>query len=68
MAKVRIKNRKTGVVSEMTYDQWEKTKKNPLFDGVFFIVENIETPPEVNELKEKQAEKHSEKTKKQTEK
>lgn len=69
MAKIKVKNRKTGVESEMTNDEWEKTKKNPLFEGVFVVVQKTETPPEVEALKAKaQAEKTSDKTKNQTEK
>ena len=44
MAKIKVKNRKTGVESEMTNDEWEKTKKNPLFEGVFVVVQKTETP------------------------
>lgn len=46
MKKVIVKNRKTGVKSEMTSEQWESTKKNPLFESKFILV-SIDTPPEL---------------------
>ena len=54
MSKVKVKNRKTGVESLMTTEQWEKTKNNPLFEGTFVEVKS-EVPPEVLKLQDKKA-------------
>ena len=54
MSKIKVKNRKTGVESSMTLEQWKKTKNNPLFEGVFVEVKS-EVPPEVLKLQEKKA-------------
>ena len=54
MSKVKVKNRKTGVESSMTTEQWEKTKSNPLFEGIFVEVKS-EVLPEVLKLQEKKA-------------
>ena len=51
MSKVKVKNRKTGVESLMTTEQWEKTKNNPLFEGTFVEVKS-EVPPEVLKIQE----------------
>lgn len=62
MSKIKVKNRKTGVESSMTLEQWEKTKNNPLFEGTFVEVK-LEVPPEVLNLQDKKAK--SEKAEKQ---
>ena len=62
MSKIKVKNRKTGVESLMTTEQWEKTKSNPLFEGTFVEVKS-EVPPEVLKLQDKKAK--SEKAEKQ---
>ena len=54
MSKVKVKNRKTGVESLMTTEQWEKTKNNPLFEGTFVEVKS-EVPPEVLKFQDKKA-------------
>ena len=54
MSKIKVKNRKTGVESSMTTEQWEKTKNNPLFEGTFVEVKS-EVPPEVLKLQDKKA-------------
>ena len=54
MSKIKVKNRKTGVESSMTTEQWEKTKNNPLFEGTFVEVK-LEVPPEVLNLQDKKA-------------
>ena len=54
MSKIKVKNRKTGVESSMTLEQWEKTKNNPLFEGTFVEVK-LEVPPEVLNLQDKKA-------------
>ena len=54
MSKVKVKNRKTGVESLMTTEQWEKTKKNPLFEGTFVEVKS-EVLPEVLKIQEARA-------------
>lgn len=54
MSKIKVKNRKTGVESSMTLEQWEKTKNNPLFEGIFVEVKS-EVPPEVLKLQDKKA-------------
>lgn len=54
MSKIKVKNRKTGVESSMTTEQWEKTKNNPLFEGTFVEVKT-EVTPEVLKLQEKKA-------------
>ena len=51
MSKIKVKNRKTGVESLMTTEQWEKTKNNPLFEGTFVEVKS-EVPPEVLKIQE----------------
>lgn len=48
-----IKNRKTEVESKVTEKEWEKIKKDPLWNGVF--VEVISEPKEVQKLKSKTA-------------
>ena len=62
MSKIKVKNRKTGVESSMTTEQWERTKNNPLFEGTFVEVKS-EVPPEVLNLQDKKAK--SEKAEKQ---
>ena len=62
MSKIKVKNRKTGVESSMTLEQWERTKNNPLFEGTFVEVKS-EVPPEVLNLQDKKAK--SEKAEKQ---
>ena len=52
MSKIKVKNRKTGVESSMTLEQWEKTKNNPLFEGTFVELKS-EVPPEVLKLQDK---------------
>ena len=54
MSKIKVKNRKTGVESSMTTEQWERTKSNPLFEGVFVEVKS-EVLPEVLKLQDKKA-------------
>ena len=54
MSKIKVKNRKTGVESSMTPEQWEKTKSNPLFEGKFVEVKS-EIPPEVLKIQEAKA-------------
>ena len=54
MSKIKVKNRKTGVESSMTTEQWEKTKNNPLFEGTFVEVKS-EVPPEVLKIQEAKA-------------
>ena len=54
MSKIKVKNRKTGVESSMTTEQWERTKNNPLFEGTFVEVKS-EVPPEVLKLQDKKA-------------
>ena len=54
MSKIKVKNRKTGVESLMTPEQWETTKNNPLFEGTFVEVKS-EVPPEVLKLQDKKA-------------
>ena len=54
MSKIKVKNRKTGVESFMTTEQWEKTKKNPLFEGTFVEVKS-EVSPEVLKIQEAKA-------------
>ena len=54
MSKIKVKNRKTGVESSMTTEQWERTKNNPLFEGTFVEVKS-EVPPEVLKLQDKNA-------------
>ena len=54
MSKIKVKNRKTGVESSMTTEQWERTKNNPLFEGTFVEVKS-EVPPEVLNLQDKKA-------------
>ena len=54
MSKIKVKNRKTGVESLMTTEQWERTKNNPLFEGTFVEVKS-EVPPEVLNLQDKKA-------------
>ena len=54
MSKIKVKNRKTGVESSMTPEQWERTKNNPLFEGTFVEVKS-EVPPEVLKLQDKKA-------------
>ena len=54
MSKIKVKNRKTGVESSMTLEQWEKTKNNPLFEGTFVELKS-EVPPEVLNLQDKKA-------------
>ena len=54
MSKIKVKNRKTGVESSMTTEQWEKTKNNPLFEGTFVEVKS-EVLPEVLKLQDKKA-------------
>ena len=54
MSKIKVKNRKTGVESLMTTEQWERTKNNPLFEGTFVEVKS-EVPPEVLKLQDKKA-------------
>ena len=54
MSKIKVKNRKTGVESSMTPEQWEKTKSNPLFEGIFVEIKS-EVPPEVLKLQDKKA-------------
>lgn len=52
MSKIKVKNRKTGVESSMTTEQWEKTKNNPLFEGTFVEVKS-EVLPEVLKMQDK---------------
>ena len=54
MSKIKVKNRKTGVESLMTTEQWERTKNNPLFEGTFVEVKS-EVLPEVLKLQDKKA-------------
>ena len=55
MAKIKVKNRKSGVVSEFTPEQWEKTKADPIWSGVFVEIPAPKVPDEVKELADKQA-------------
>lgn len=55
MAKIKVKNRKTGVVSEFTTEQWEKTKADPIWSGVFVEIPAPKVPDEVKELADKKA-------------
>ena len=50
-----IKNKKTGVESEVTKEQWETMKSNPLYHRVFDVVPSKEDlkPKEVKALEEK---------------
>lgn len=48
-----IKNKKTGVESNVTEKEWEKLKSDPLWTGVFVPV--ISEPKEVQKLKESKA-------------
>lgn len=54
MSKIKVKNRKTGVESSMTTEQWERTKNNPLFEGTFVEMKS-EVPPEVLKIQEAKA-------------
>lgn len=45
-----VKNRKTDVRSKLTSEQWEKAKKDPLFENTFVVV-SMEDPPELKEFK-----------------
>ena len=47
MAKIKVKNRKTGVVSEFTTEQWEKTKTDPNWSGIFVEIPAPKVPDEV---------------------
>lgn len=55
MAKIKVKNRKSGVVSEFTTEQWEKIKTDPNWSGVFVEIPAPKVPDEVKELADKQA-------------
>ena len=55
MAKIKVKNRKTGVVSEFTPEQWEKIKADPNWSGVFVEIPSPRVPDEVKELADKKA-------------
>lgn len=46
---VTVRNKRTGVESPMTREQWEKTNADPQWAGVFSVKEAPE-PPEVTEL------------------
>ena len=50
--RIKVKNRKTGVISYFSDKQWEKVQKNPMFNGVF-IVTTPNVPPEVKVLEDK---------------
>jgi len=53
MAKIKVKNRKSGVVSEFTPEQWEKTKADPNWSGIFVEIPSPKVPDEVKELADK---------------
>ena len=55
MSKIKVKNRKTGVESSMTTEQWEKTKADPIWSGVFIEIPAPKVPDEVKELADKKA-------------
>ena len=35
---MKVKNKKTGVESELTKEQFEEMQKNPLYKGVFIVL------------------------------
>ena len=53
MAKIKVKNRKSGVVSEFTPEQWKKTKADPNWSGIFVEIPSPKVPDEVKELADK---------------
>jgi hypothetical protein len=53
---VTIKNRVTGVISEVPETLWTNKKNSPFFRGVFEVINTIKEPPEVLALKAKRAE------------
>lgn len=48
---VTIKNKKTGVESQVSSEEWKKIQNNPIWKNVFAEVKSIE-PKEVQKLKE----------------
>lgn len=48
---VTIKNKKTGIESRVSSEEWKKIQNNRIWNGVFFEVNVIE-PKEVQKLKE----------------
>ena len=56
---IKIRNRSTGVESLMTAAEWEATKNNALWHGVFEEVEPVKEPKEVQELQEKPTSKNA---------
>ena len=57
MSKVKVRNKKTGVVSELTQEQFDKTKTDTNWFNAFEVLKEPEAPKEVRELQQKQAEK-----------
>lgn len=53
----KIRNKKTGVVSEVTDAQMEAMKSDQTWSGVFELVQQPPTPPEVKTLVEKETKK-----------
>lgn len=48
---VTIKNKKTGIESQVSSEEWKKIQNNPIWKNVFAEVKGIE-PKEVQKLKE----------------
>lgn len=63
---MKVKNKKTGVESELTKEQFEEMQKNPLYKGVFIVLPTKEDlkPKEVKNLESKDAEAPKEAQKK----
>lgn len=52
MAMIKVRNVRTGVVSEMTTDQWEKIKDIKQWHGVFKPISEPE-PAEVRQIRDR---------------
>lgn len=50
--RIKVKNRKTGVISYFNPKKWEDVQKKAMFNGAFIVV-TPSVPKEVKELEEK---------------
>ena len=50
MAKVKIRNRHTDVVSEVSSERWDKIRIDPNWSGTFVLVNEPSIPKELKEL------------------
>lgn len=57
MAKIIIKNRQTGVTSEIEASKWEEVKNLPMYKGKFTVEQATKTPTPPEALEQKPTKK-----------